>query len=410
MSIMNKIHEILEICLKEIEAGADVDSVLFRYPEYAEELRPLLETSVKAKALAVPDPSRDVMRRNRARLLQHAAQLREANATPARRIWLVPLRRAMVTLSVIAALLVSTNGLVHAASTTLPGDSLYPVKRTWEDVRILLTFNVNVRATLEVEHENERLYELEEVFAKGRSVPVDFAGLVTRQNGDLWLVSGIPVALSSQTDLPDQSIVIGDAVRIVGTTQNDGAVLAETIELLPAGMPLPNINDDDSFELETEHSGDSDSASDDNSGKGSEGESPTVEVTRTPHPESGSDSNSGPESELRDVSVEGTVESVNGNIVVINNQIMNIGSAEVKGQPQAGASAKVEGYYDANGLFIVTRIEFQNVESGSGGGSTSTDNTTDDHSTDDNSGGGGSDSGDDHGGGSNSGSGGGGDG
>src|SRR6185436_458849 len=112
---MNKIHEILEICLKEIEAGADVDSVLFRYPEYAEELRPLLETSVRAKALAVPDPSQDVMRHNRAKLLQHAAQLREANVTPARRIWLVPLRRAMVTLSVIAALLVSTNGLVHAA-------------------------------------------------------------------------------------------------------------------------------------------------------------------------------------------------------------------------------------------------------------------------------------------------------
>ena len=47
---MNKRNEILEICLKEMEAGADVDSVLFRYPEYAEELRPLLETSPKAIA------------------------------------------------------------------------------------------------------------------------------------------------------------------------------------------------------------------------------------------------------------------------------------------------------------------------------------------------------------------------
>jgi hypothetical protein len=105
--------------------------------------------------------------------------------------------------------------------------------------------------------------------------------------------------------------------------------------------------------------------------------------------------------------VEGVVESVSGNILVINNQIMNISSAEVKGVPRAGVSAKVEGYYDANGLFIVTKIEFQNVESNSGSGSSSTDNNTGDHSNDDNSGGS-TDGGDDHGGGSNSGSGGGG--
>jgi hypothetical protein len=33
---------------------------------------------------------------------------------------------------------VSGTGLVRAA-TTLPGDNLYPVKRTWEDVLVLLT-------------------------------------------------------------------------------------------------------------------------------------------------------------------------------------------------------------------------------------------------------------------------------
>jgi hypothetical protein len=49
---MNNLYEALEICLKEIEQGADVDTVLFRYPDLADELRPILEASVKAKAMA----------------------------------------------------------------------------------------------------------------------------------------------------------------------------------------------------------------------------------------------------------------------------------------------------------------------------------------------------------------------
>ncbi|MCK7519463.1 MAG: hypothetical protein MZV64_17885 [Ignavibacteriales bacterium] len=54
------------MCLKEIEQGADVDTVLFRHPERADELRPILEASVKAKAMAAPAPSQEVLRRNRA--------------------------------------------------------------------------------------------------------------------------------------------------------------------------------------------------------------------------------------------------------------------------------------------------------------------------------------------------------
>ena len=190
--------------------------VLFRYPEHAEELRPILEVSVNAKSIAVPEPSADVVRRNRSKVLQHAAQMREAKAPSTRRLWSVPLRRALVTLMVVGVLFVSSTGLVRAASTTLPGDNLYPVKRTWEDVNILFTFNVQTREALEVEQENERLDELKNVFAAGRSVPVDFSGLVTRQNADLWLVAGVPVAVFAQTELPTQSIVVGNAVHVLG--------------------------------------------------------------------------------------------------------------------------------------------------------------------------------------------------
>jgi hypothetical protein len=349
---MNKSYDVLELCLQEIENGADIDTVLFRYPEFAEELRPILETSVKAKGIAVPEPSSDVLRRNRAKVLEHAAQLREAQASP-RAFWPVSLRRALVSVAVVATLFISSTGLVRAASTTLPGDNLYPVKRTWEDVLVLFTFNLQAREALEVEHENERLEEVFELFGAGRSAKVDFAGYVTRQNGDLWLVSKIPVVISPQTDLRAVSIAQGAAVRVRGLTQSDGTVLAERVDLLDAGVPLPDV-DDHAFEIENDNSGNDNEVNEDNSGPGSENESPEVESTEDPEADS----------RIRETSLEGTVDSINGNILIVDGQPMNISNAEIRGEPAVGRRVKVEGYYDATGVFIVTKIEFLESESG----------------------------------------------
>lgn len=395
---MSEIYELLELCLQDIEKGTSLESVLSHHPEHAAELRPLLETAMKAIRVNVEDPSSEIIRRNRARVLQHAAELREAKAQrTSRRLWSVPLRRALVTLIVIGALFMSSTGLVRAASTTLPGDQLYPVKRTWEDVLVAFTFDNQSRNALQVEHENERLYELNELFVKGRSVQAEFSGLVTRQNGDLWLVAGIPVAISAQTDFSNQSFVVGSAVHVIGTTQKDGAVVAQKIELLPSGVPLPRVNDDDSSEIEHQNSGPSNQSGGDNSGSGSEGESSNVTVTQTPRPESESGSNSSSTPEPKDQSFNGVVQSINGNILVVNGQIVNVSTAqEIQGTPRVGASVKVEGYYDANGLFIVTKIEFSS--SGSGGDSTSGSNDNNHNSGSDGGGSNSSGGSDDHGG------------
>ncbi len=369
---MNNLYETLEICLREIEQGADIDTVLFRYPNLADELRPMLEASVKAKGMAVSAPSQDVVRRNRAKLLQHAAELREGKLKPqSRRIWSVPLRRALVTLMVVAVLFASGTGLVRAASTTLPGDNLYPVKRTWEDVLLLFTFDVQKRGELELEHENERLDELNELFAEGRSTRVDFAGYVTSQNGNEWRVAGIPVHISPDTRLPVQPVVINDGVRVVGVAQNDRTVNAERIELLPSGSKLPPVNDNES-EFEQEDLEDSSQQIQEDSGKGSENETPKVEATKT----------SESESKPKTTSVEGSVSSVKNDIIVINGITMDISLAEeVKGTLGVGVSAKVEGYYDASGIFIVTKIEFKTSDSNSGNDS----NSSDDDGSDDKS-------------------------
>lgn len=366
---MNKLYEALEICLNEIEKGADVDTVLFRYPELADELRPILEVSVKAKEMAVPAPLQEVVRRNRAKLLQRASELREQKASPtSQRIWSVPLRRALVTLMVIAMLFMSGTGLVRASSTTLPGDNLYPVKRTWEDVLLFFTFNTEKRETLEFEHENERLEELNELLAEGRSAEVDFAGYVTRQIADEWRVSGVTVFISSDTRLPDQPVAIGAAVRVRGQVQA-GGVAATRIELLPPGSRLPEVEDDE-LKADAEEPEDANQQIEEESGNtsGTEAPAPTVVATSTS------------EFETEDQSLEGAVTSIQNYLIAVNGIVMDIQFAEeIKGTPTVGAFAKVEGYYDADGIFIVTKVEF--IASSSGGGSVTPGNSNDDDDT-----------------------------
>ncbi|MGE5375191.1 MAG: DUF5666 domain-containing protein, partial [Bacteroidota bacterium] len=224
-----------------------------------------------------------------------------------------------------------------------------------------------------------------------RSAKVDFAGTLTGQNGNLWMVSKVPVQISSQTDLGGQTVAIGAAIRVRGFTQADGTVLAEHIELLPAGMPLPDFDEDDltapahgtpESRIEPGEAG---------SGAESEDQSPTARETQS----SDDDSASGKSS------LNGTVDSLSGNTLTVNGQSLNMSGAEISGTPQVGASAKVEGYYDANGVFIVTKIEFQPVSSdgvGDSNNSGSKDGTSDSHndsnsgSDDHGGGGGGSDS------------------
>jgi hypothetical protein len=375
---MNDLYDALELCLQEIEKGTDIETVLSQYPKYADELRPVLETSVQAIQLATLGPSPEVERRGRAKVLQHAAQMREARTQSPlrspRRLWSVPLRRVLVTLSVVGVLFISSTQLVQAASTTLPGDNLYPVKRTWEDVRVLFTFNNQAREALEVEHENERLEELNGLFTAGRSAKVDFAGTVMSQNGDLWEVSKIPVLVSAQTELNGQpAVAVGDAVRVRGFTQSGGTVTAEHVDLLPAGIPLPNVGDDHGPSSEQENQdGEQQNSGQNGSGNESEDGVPGQQATKAPQVES----------KNHEFSRSGVVDSLNGNTLIVNGQSMSISGAKIEGTPNVGAKVKVEGYFDANGIFVLTKVEFNNT--GSDGGDSVKDNSSKDDGKNDN--------------------------
>ena len=43
---MNNLYDALEICLQEIEKGSDLEAAIQRFPALADELRPILQTSL----------------------------------------------------------------------------------------------------------------------------------------------------------------------------------------------------------------------------------------------------------------------------------------------------------------------------------------------------------------------------
>jgi len=357
--MMNKLHDALEYCLQNLEQGQDLDSVLKRYPDLAKQLRPVLEASLRARTSGDISVPGDVQRRGRARLLQRTAEMREAKRAPRRRM--IPMfSRWAITLGVAGTLFLSSTGLVSASSGTLPGDQLYPVKRTWEDVRLLFVFNPQGRNVLESQYEQERLNEIDELLMKGRSASITFSGLITNQQNRQWLVSGIPVTVTNSTRLPADVISNGVPVTVIGTTHNDGTVDAQEVQLLQPGVSLPPLepSGDNDQNGETDNENHDSQTAPTAVNNNSQPTSVPVIVT-TPvlaEPQSLS------QQPQKGYEFSGVVESMQGNMWNINGQSVIADQAQIDGAVKVGSAVKFEGYYDATGQFIVTKVEVKSVD------------------------------------------------
>lgn len=326
-----KLYEALEVCLNALETGVDIEAVLKLYPHLADELRPVLEAAVEAKSLALPAVPEAAMKRGRARVLQHAAKMREAAPKPRRRWSVFAFPRLATSLAIALLFLLSGTGLVSASNGALPGDNLYPVKRSWEDLRLFFEFSPEGREGLESEFEQERLDEILKLLTEGRNEPIALRGLVTEQNENTWKVSGITVMITASSQLPADTVSVGAPVTVFGHTNSQGFVEVDILNLLGPGASLPPLEPS-----EKEFSGNDEY----------EGQSPN--------------GNQQPE-QLGEMSYEfkGVVEAMNGNIWTINGQRVNVEFAENRNTVPLGAIAEFEGYYSTNGQFIVTKIEIK---------------------------------------------------
>ncbi|MHB1357421.1 MAG: DUF5667 domain-containing protein [Anaerolineae bacterium] len=100
--------------------------------------------------------------------------------------------------AVALALTVALSSTGYATASSLPGDTLYPLKRDAEQVRMALTFNTAERSAYQLHLGAVRRAEAQQVLARGRQgVEVDFVGTLQQDADGGWSVSGVPVTLES---------------------------------------------------------------------------------------------------------------------------------------------------------------------------------------------------------------------
>lgn len=168
----------LDHCLDLLRRGTTLEECLARYPEFAQELRPLLESAVVLNRGTAVAPRPEARRRGRERVLAAAEQRSRRRSWMRALLWRPLLRPALMAGVALALLGAVAGGTTVAASQSVPGDPLYWVKGVREKVVTTLPRSEVARAELQVRLAEERGRELETLLARGRLVEAE--ALVSR--------------------------------------------------------------------------------------------------------------------------------------------------------------------------------------------------------------------------------------
>ncbi len=227
-----KIDTILAECLTALESGATVEQCLRRYPQEAEELCPLLEMWAALQQIPpAPTPHPAVIAHGKARMFE--AVERRFAPQPRRSLFgSLRLPRWALAVAMIVIVAMGMAGTTTLAASALPGDLLYPVKTATESLRLFFTLSPEARAELEAELQAERLEELEDVLAEGRTVELNFWGELESWNAESWTVAGHTVHIDPETVIEGMP-VIGARVDVWATTTADGELVARRLVVTP---------------------------------------------------------------------------------------------------------------------------------------------------------------------------------
>ena len=164
---------ILDDCLARLAAGESIVDCLARYPEHADELAPLLRMSQETIRIAYTATPSDAARaRGMARMQAALAEGKQ----PRRWRWQLPrlswrpLSTPMLAaFAVVFLTVVAAGGTTVASADSLPGETLYPVKRMRESVEErIIARSAERKAEVNAKLARERGREMHELIVRGR--------------------------------------------------------------------------------------------------------------------------------------------------------------------------------------------------------------------------------------------------
>jgi hypothetical protein len=240
-----------------MRAGQDLESCLARVPQYADELRPLLEM-VPHVALACP-PAVPAATRAAGETRMQAAlaqKLARQQALPpvlvslqrwARSLWpnsnMEPKPAWYSLVAALAVLLFAAGAAtVAAASDSLPGDVLYPIKVASQNVQVVLTFDSTRQELLVDQIHTQRRLDVGAALEASQEADVRFQGILqeirpgSTTSETVWIVGGLPVTVQGSVQIAGQPQV-GGQVEVQARLSDDGLLLATHISVEPGSEP-----------------------------------------------------------------------------------------------------------------------------------------------------------------------------
>lgn len=201
----DSIKDILQECLDLVRQGASIEECLARYPRYAQEIEPLLRTSLLAQEHLAPEMPVGAKNRVRGRVL---AEWDRARVKSSRR-WNLPSlmpRWAAVSIFLVLAIALGGTGTVAASGGAIPGDTLYPVKEFREETQLWFARSPEARVATSTRFVRERLEELRALTAAGETTRTSVAldrleGHVNRINREVDTMFKQAGGPPTQTDI-----------------------------------------------------------------------------------------------------------------------------------------------------------------------------------------------------------------
>ncbi|MDX2141160.1 MAG: hypothetical protein SF123_23960 [Chloroflexota bacterium] len=205
--------ETVNAAIDRLNAGMSMEDCLRDFPDDASQLRPLLESGLLVRRILPSETELAAARSRSAERLEQALAQTPRRTQPVVRpfIW------RMAQVAALFLLLFGVTGLT--AESSLPGDTLYPLKRLTEGARMLLTG---------ASFDERRISEIQTLLAQGRTETVQFSGVV-EATGERWQVEGIPIMPPASVS---DDIQVGDRVQVAGETTLEQVVRATSIVLL----------------------------------------------------------------------------------------------------------------------------------------------------------------------------------
>jgi hypothetical protein len=188
--------------------NASIDECIARYPHHAAELKPLLETTKAAKVASSISPDTTFRARAGYEFRSALYDKMSRKERPA-----LAWRWATIASTVGVFLLTSMGGVVAASSGSMPGQTLYQVKRTIENIQVTMTPSHAAKARLYATLADRRVSEIVYAADPKRSDVKLIEDLTQQFMSDLSMVSIIAA--------PTRALTFGDGPKQAGAPSVD---------------------------------------------------------------------------------------------------------------------------------------------------------------------------------------------